>query len=561
MSAETEAAAAPANAAIAAACRTWRPFALLVLLCLGLYVPGLVGLPVTDRDEARFAQATRQMLETDDFVRIRFQDEARNRKPAGIYWLQAVAVAALSRAKSNAIGPYRVPSLLAAVAAVLLTFGFGARLVGREAALVGAALLAASLDLTVEAHLAKTDAVLLATAVAAQAALGTIYSAARRGVAPALAPMLLFWVAQAAAILVKGPVVPALSALTAIALSVADREWSWLAGLRPLRGLVIVVALVAPWLIAITRDTSGAFLSQSLGHDFMGKIAGAQESHGAVPGYYLALVFVTFWPGSLFLGGAFAAAWRARTRYEVRFLLAWALPFWLVLELVPTKLPNYLLPAFPALALMAGRALADGVAVAPGWLGRGVVAVWTLASLLIAATLTFTPMRLGLGIDVAGAVAAAVIVVYGFYTLRAAWRMPASTLGARSALLALLALPLAIGIEAPRLNPLWLSREAAAMVARARPPPGLPVAAVGDAEPSLVFMLGTRTALVSPAAAADLVAAAPDMLTLVESREDQAFRRALGTHGLKPEAIARVAGLDYSNGRRMVLTLYRATAG
>src|SRR6516162_8767255 len=67
-----------------------RPYALLCILCLILYLPGLATIPPLDRDEARFAQATRQMLETGDFVRIRFQDEARNKKPIGIYWLQAV---------------------------------------------------------------------------------------------------------------------------------------------------------------------------------------------------------------------------------------------------------------------------------------------------------------------------------------------------------------------------------------------------------------------------------------------------------------------------------------
>src|ERR1700685_1942195 len=95
----------------------WRPFGLLILLCLGLYLPGLANLPVLDRDEARFAQASRQMLETHDFIAIRFQDEARNKKPAGIYWLQAGAVALLSDAASDAIWPYRLPSLLGATIA------------------------------------------------------------------------------------------------------------------------------------------------------------------------------------------------------------------------------------------------------------------------------------------------------------------------------------------------------------------------------------------------------------------------------------------------------------
>ena len=540
---------------IAAACRGWRPYALLTILCLGLHLPGIASLPVMDRDEARFAQATRQMLESGDFLDIRFQDEARNRKPAGIYWLQAASVAALGTADGTAIWPYRVPSLLGALAAVLLTFGFGARLVGPEAALLGAAVLAASLGLVIEAHLAKTDAVLLACAVAAQGALGLIYRGARDWRWP-----LLFWVAQAAAILVKGPVVPALSLLTLLALTLADREWRWLGGLRPLWGVPLLCLLVAPWLVAISRSTGGAFLGEAMGHDFLGKVLGARESHGAPPGYYLALIAVTFWPGSLLLGGAFAWAWRARRSPEARFLLAWAVPFWLVLECVPTKLPHYLLPAFPALALMAGRALGEAAAT-PRWLARGVAVVWGAASLLIAATLALAPLQLDVGVDAAGAAVALVILVFGARMLRQAWRGLEPTLAVRAALVALFTLPAAVALEAPRLGPLWLSRAAAAMVARERPAQGTTVAAVGYAEPSLVFLLGTRTELASPEQAAQRLAAARGALALVEAREDQAFRAALGARGWQARVISRVAGLDYSNGKRMVLTLYRGVPG
>src|SRR5215475_15761710 len=98
----------------------FRPYALLIGLCLLLYLPGIASIPPLDRDEARFAQASRQMLETGDFLRIRFQDEARNKKPAGIYWLQAASVSAFSTAASDAIWPYRLPSLIGAMAAALL---------------------------------------------------------------------------------------------------------------------------------------------------------------------------------------------------------------------------------------------------------------------------------------------------------------------------------------------------------------------------------------------------------------------------------------------------------
>jgi len=540
---------------IEAASRGWRGYGLLLLLCLGLYLPGLASLPVTDRDEARFAQATRQMLESGDFLHIRFLDEPRNAKPAGIYWLQAASVAALSDAGSNAIWPYRVPSLLGAVGAVLLTFEFGARLCGRPAALCGAALLASSLGLVAEAHLAKTDAVLLFCCVAAQGALAEIARAARGGAVSWGWPF-LFWTAEAAAVLVKGPVAPALALLTCLALVLAMRDARWLRQLRPLWGVPVFLAFVLPWLIAISLATSGAFLNQSMGHDFLGKIVGAQESHGAWPGTYLLLLPLTFWPGSLLLLAAGVGAWRERRDPAVRFLVAWAVPFWLVLELVPTKLPNYLLPAFPALALLAGRAAVDASADLPAW-GRHVVAsLWGLLSLAVAGSLALAPHWLGQGFDAVELAAAAAVVVVAALAVRALRHAVTPGLALGAAVLALLVVP-ALAYEAPRLDRLWLSRAAAAMVARVVPR-GAPVIVAGYDEPSLVFLLGSRTEILPPQQAAQALAKTPGALALVAGRASNAFAAAAAGAGMTAQAIGAVSGLNYSNGKTMTLTLYRS---
>jgi 4-amino-4-deoxy-L-arabinose transferase-like glycosyltransferase len=540
----------------------WRPYALLILLCLGLYLPGLASLPVTDRDEARFAQATRQMLETRDFIAIRFQDEARNKKPAGIYWLQAAAVTLFSDSASNAIWPYRIPSLLGATAASLLTFAMGAALVGRKAAFLGAALLAASLGLVVEAHLAKTDAVLLAYTTAAQLAIGQIYLDARRGGRGDRRIAALFWVALALAILVKGPVAPVLAGLTIAALSIASRDGRWLRWLHPIVGLILLGIIVVPWLVAISSATGGAFLSESLGSDFLGKLIGAQESHGAPPLYYLALLAVTFWPGTLFLGPAIAWGWQQRRDVATGFLIAWVVPFWIVLELVPTKLPNYVLPAYPGLALLAGSALvAGGDGKFRSWrkLDQSLMLIWAAVTLGLAAALLIGPALYGNGVALAGIIAAGIAVVFGARTLRAAWRSIAPPLSARTMVLALLALPLGFEFVAPQLDQLWLSREAAALVAGAGVARDVPVAATGYAEPSLVFMLGTKTLFAPADAVAAYLTTARGAVALVEEREDAAFRAGLAARGWAPRPIGEASGLDYSNGRKMKLVLYGAT--
>src|ERR1700709_2479678 len=115
-----------------------RAIAFLTLCGLLLFLPGFFNIPPIDRDEARFAQATKQMVETGDFVDIRFQDEVRYKKPVGVYWLQAAgvetaSVLGLSRADAR-IWLYRVPSLIGAIGGVLLTYWAALAFVTRRGA-------------------------------------------------------------------------------------------------------------------------------------------------------------------------------------------------------------------------------------------------------------------------------------------------------------------------------------------------------------------------------------------------------------------------------------------
>ena len=92
-----------------AASRGLRPYLLLPVLCLALLIPGLGSFPVMDRDEPRYTQATKQMLETGDYIAIRNQERFRNKKPVGIHWLQAAAVQVVGTELKDVIWPYRLP--------------------------------------------------------------------------------------------------------------------------------------------------------------------------------------------------------------------------------------------------------------------------------------------------------------------------------------------------------------------------------------------------------------------------------------------------------------------
>lgn len=177
----------------------------LLLLSLAAFLPGYSTLQPLDRDEPRFAQASKQMLETGDFVDIRFQDEARHKKPVGIYWLQSAAVKAgealgVPEARTQ-IWLYRIPSLIGATATVLLTYWALLAFLSPPLALLGGALMAAAVLLGVEARIAKTDALLAACAVATMGALARTWLDWTRSLAfvPDRRNWLVFWGQQRSA--------------------------------------------------------------------------------------------------------------------------------------------------------------------------------------------------------------------------------------------------------------------------------------------------------------------------------------------------------------------------
>ncbi|MFD2234711.1 ArnT family glycosyltransferase [Phaeospirillum tilakii] len=534
-----------------------RPYFLLTLLCLFLYLPGLASVPPLDRDESRFMQATRQMLETGDYIRIQFQSEMRAKKPAGAYWAQAASALAFADPATRETWPYRLPSALAAWAAALLTFGLGRWLFGRPVALLGAAMLASCLMLVSEAHQAKTDALLLATLMAAQLVLGRAYLAARRDERPpGFAAVLMFWLAIGAAILIKGPVVPLILIATVLTLQIADNRAlgaGWLWTLRPIEGLAIATAVAAPWFFAISQATDGAFVGEAVKGDLLPKLLGAQESHGAPPGTYLLLAPVTLWPASLLLGPALIWAWRQRERPEIRFCLAWIIPTWVIFELIPTKLPHYVLPTYPALALLiAAAAFSGGLRE-----GRGTqiwAAAWSLIALALAVAVLLAPVGFGDRFDLTSLPAFVAIAATGMLSAWLAVR--GRPLGAAFAVLvtACTAFPVVFEGVLPQLNQLWVSRSIAELVA-SRPHQG-PVTLVGFSEPSAVFLLGTDTRFASAGEAAATLATRRGALVLVADRDEPGFRQACAGQAVTPQVVGKVKGFNYSRGRPVLLTAY-----
>lgn len=271
---------------------------LLVAACLLAFLPGIGSLPPTDRDESRYVQATKQMVETGDYVDIRLQEESRYKKPIGIYWLQSSFVLLSSQGADAAIWVYRLVSTVGGILAILGTYWAGVRLFGARSGFLAALGLAGIFALNFEARIAKTDAMLLASSVAAQAVLGTIYVAHKRGEKIARALPWAFWTAQGFGILIKGPITPLLSLLTVSAIVIFDRDRSWLRRVKPPSGVAITALMALPWLLLISWQAGAEFWQESVGKDLLGKVVEGQESHGFPPGYFALTYSLCMWPSA-----------------------------------------------------------------------------------------------------------------------------------------------------------------------------------------------------------------------------------------------------------------------
>ena len=541
-----------------------RAMIVLVVAALLNILPGFFTIPPTDRDEARFAQATKQMLETRDYIDIRFQDEVRYKKPVGIYWMQALAVKAGKalgvREPLTTIWLYRLPSLFGAMSAVLLTYWTALAFVTHRAAVLAGLMMATCILLSFEGRIAKTDAVLLASVVAAMWALARAYLPEQRKWLGPQWPLLLpaiFWTALAAGVMLKGPVVVMVVVLAAGALVAIDRSAAWLMVLRPLAGIAWFGVLVLPWFLAIVLRSGDSFFAESVGHDMLTKLISGQESHGAPFGYYFILFWVTFWPGATLAALAAPAVWAARREPGAKFLLAWIVPSWIVFEIIMTKLPHYVLPLYPAIAILIGG-IADGRMLSNRpWLKRGTI-WWFLVPLLAGIVgivgLLVIGRQFGLLVwPVIGASAVMGLLAWQLYDADGA----AHSLlrGAAAAILTTIAL---FGLVIPSLPQLFPSETLAGIMRESGCAAPL-AAAAGYHEPSLVFLAGTSTRLTDAAGAADFLSGGDCRFAFIEARQERAFAQRADAIGLHYSPGRRIDAINMGIGRPITIAVYRST--
>lgn len=325
--------------------------ALIALFCLTLYLAGNDRSALWDRDEPRFAQATREMLKTGDFVVPHFNGEIRYDKPVLIYWLMGASYSLFGVNEFAA----RFISALAGTAAVITLYFIALSLFDHLVALFSAVILALSMQMFVAAKFAITDATLLFFILISFLSYLRLYEGKRK-----LLWSLILYAALALQALTKGPVGPAVFILTILGFSLFSKN------LRPIRtlgsvwGILLFLIILTPWLVLVQKATGGKFLAGSLGRHVLERSLSPREGHSGLFFYYLLILIPLFFPWITFLPSAIYSTCKKSIKHKpVIFLLSWiALPF-VMFSVIRTKLPHYILPIYPALSIIVAAYFRD----------------------------------------------------------------------------------------------------------------------------------------------------------------------------------------------------------
>ena len=556
-------------------------FGIVGILTLIFILPGLSSIPPLDRDEARFSQASKQMLEDKNYVVIKFQEELRSKKPIGIYWLQIASASIFG--KDNIIS-YRAPNIFSILILIIvfstfvysisfryfnlnisssLTFSFFSSLV-----------MATLLGLSIEIKQAKTDTVLLTLCTVQQLIFWKIYSYGKESWNKYkhheyVWLTRLFWLIIALGILVKGPISPLLFTMTLLSICILDRfvekEWnlSWLNLFLWFQGLLIVSIITLPWIYLAWQATDGHLILDAINKDFLIKLRSGQENHWGPFGSHLFLLLLTFWPMVLLLPFAARACLDWKHERLIRFLISWIIPFWIILELTPTKLPHYILPVFPGLILL----ILIGISSPPSGnikfskinkFFRAVVVIFTLllALSLVYVSLNFSSKILIFILSIVLSLIMITSIIFGniFFLNESKYKL--------SPLFGMLILAGICNIFVfsyifPNLDKIHITPKIKNYIDSLEFRPDT-IVATGYHEPSLVFSLGRDTLLLSPEEAALVLVEGDNTLAIVEERTHNEVKKILNKFENKIVYLTSLDGFNLAKGQKIKIHIMKS---
>ena len=322
------------------------------LAAVSLYVLGNSSLPLIDRDEPRFAEASREMRQNGDFLLPRLNGDYRFDKPPLIYWSQAASYNLFGENDFAA----RLPSAIFAALTAVATLVFGTRISGWRAGLWAGLIFATCLQVFIHARAAVADMPLLLFF------LGATWAGWERVRTPSSKLWWwIFYLSLGLGFLAKGPIalLPILFTPVHSMLCRSPFRFNFVSALL---GLLVVLAVVGSWGIPAILATHGEYVRVGLGKHVLQRSIQPMESHGGpgVLGYalflpfYFITLFFSFFPWCIFLPACAKELWPQRDSDE-NYLIGVVLLVFAVFTLIQTKLPHYVLPAYPALAILVAR--------------------------------------------------------------------------------------------------------------------------------------------------------------------------------------------------------------
>lgn len=533
----------------------------LVAVVLFFLLPGTATLPLLDRDEPRFAQATVEMSERGNWIVPTFGGRPRYDKPALSYWIIAGGMAIAGPGEFGA----RLGSIACTLLLVLFVWRTGQRWFGPQAGFIAGFALATSLQIFVHGRLAVADLPMVLSVTVAMVALAELLglTGVPEKSGAAMGQSRWWWALYLSlgfGFLAKGPIGLAVPL-------VALLSFRFLPGRIPLdgsrlkagRGLLLSLAIVAVWGLPALMVTRGEFWTVGIGEHVIQRGLEPFNDRPYHVWFYLASAPVSLFPWVAYAGTVWQVSRRNRDP-ATAWLVAWMLAPVLIFTGYGTQLPHYVLPALPAFFLLLGRALATSGPVPAGTrFGRVLVQLWAAVLLLAVGLVATWPTAPSL-VTLRAGLACLLIIVAGM-------GLSSLVVTGRRSLLGY------VGIGLVVLGSLGLGQAARAVhlvvsnVARWRQTPAnVRLVGFNFSEPSLVFYVGRPWWWANNAAELNSILAVPgpvrvtalarecDVLTLFRGRPQWMHRPE--PEAFVGQAFTELQGLNMGRGTWQVLRVY-----
>jgi 4-amino-4-deoxy-L-arabinose transferase-like glycosyltransferase len=365
------------------------PVVILVALCLTLFFLRLRARPIWDIDEGMHAVTSMEMVRSGNWITPTFNGEPFFDKPVLFNWLGALAFLVFGFTEFAA----RLPAAILGTGCVLVTYMLGRRLADATVGLLGGVILASALEFIVLCRTVVHDISLVFCVTLAFYLFYLAYQDTRHR----KRNLLFFYAAMGLAVLAKGPLGLVLPAMVIGLFLIFERKFGFIRQMQIGWGILIFLAVAAPWYILISLKNPG-YAKYFFVYQNLGSFGSADPRHPAPFYYYIPVLLGGFFPWSCFLPLAFIYAFRKHFQTAsgaTAFLVIWICVVFIFFSIAGSKLPTYILPLFPAAALLTALIWRDLFQAPTAGLRRGFLAFFlpVVAILIVALIyLWFNPL-------------------------------------------------------------------------------------------------------------------------------------------------------------------------